>query len=315
MDTELLSATTATKSGSFITDTSADVVFRRGEEILGLPVLKDKTWNIESTITPAEAKAILLAMPPQRPLSAANVRYFKGMILAGRFVVTHQGIAFDRAGMLIDGMHRLTACVEADRAIAVQVTFNLSREFFHAMDRGKVRNAADDLVTAAIAGTSKEASVLATAARVLHQMDNGNTPWQTPHKYEFGMPEMEAVIDRHPHLSSCVSWAYKHQTRWRGIGMGVAAGLYTVFRERNYAKAEEFMEQVANGESLRHGDPAYAFREYKRSLGPNSGKYSRQNIMIVLVRCWNAFVEGRQLLRVSAHMKGEDTFPEISKGK
>ena len=85
MDTELLSAPNATKAGSFIADTGPDVVLRRGEEILGLPVVKDKTWNVEVTITPAEAKAVLLAMPPQRPLSAVNVKYFKNLIAAGRF--------------------------------------------------------------------------------------------------------------------------------------------------------------------------------------------------------------------------------------
>ncbi len=315
MDTDLLSATSTTKASSFIAETGADVVFRRGEEILGLPVVKDKIWNVEVTITPAEAKQILLAMPPQRPLSAANVRYFRGLILAGRFVVTHQGIAFDRFGMLVDGMHRLTACIEADRAIAVQATFNMSRDFFHAMDRGKVRSAADDLVTAAITGTVKEASLLATASRVLYQMDNGFAPWVTPNKSEFGLPEMQEVIARHPNLQWCVDWVYRHKSCWRGIGMGVAAGLYTALRERSYTKAAEFMEQIAKGENLRHGDPAYAFREYKRALGPNSGKYHRQAIMIVLVRCWNAFVEGRQLLKVTSHMRGEEAFPAISKGK
>lgn len=315
MDTETLSAPNATKSGSFIADTGPDVALRRGEEILGLPVVKDKTWNVEVTITPAEAKAILLAMPPQRPLSAVNVKYFKNLIAAGRFCVTHQGIAFDKAGMLLDGMHRLTACVEADLAISVQVTFNLPRDLFHAMDRGRNRSTSDDLVTGSLAGSRKDAEILSAAVRVLFQLDRGRMPWTSPDKSEFQMAEASETIDRHPYIHDAASFVYRHQSSWRGVGMGLAAAFYALFREKHHAKADAFMTQLALGENLRAGDPAYALREYKRSLGPQHGRYSRQAMSIAMVRAWNAFVEGRKLLKVTSQIRGEEGFPEISKGK
>lgn len=315
MDTDALSASSLTKAGSFIAETAQDAALRRGEEILGLPVVKDKTWSAEVTITPAEAKAILLAMPPQRPLSAVNVEYFENLITTGRFCVTHQGIAFDKAGTLLDGMHRLTACVEADRAISVQVTFNLSRELFCAMDRGRTRTTSDDLMTGALASTRKDAEILSSAARILFQLDRGRYPWASPGKSEFQMAEVSETMDRHPYIYDAASFVYRHQSSWRGFGMGFATAFYTVFREKHYAKADAFMEQLALGENLKVGDPVYALREYKRSIGPQHGRYSRQTMSIVTVRAWNAFVEGRTLLKITSQMRGDEGFPEISKGK
>lgn len=315
MDTELLSAPNAPKAGSFIVDTGPDVVSRRGEEILGLPVVKDKTWNIEAVITPSEAKAILLAMPPQRPLSAANVRYFKELIAAGRFRVTHQGIAFDKSGKLIDGMHRLTGCVEADAAIAVQVTFNMDRDFFACMDRGRTRTHADDLVTAAVTGDAKTASILAGATKILFMLDNGRVPWSSLAKFEFGASEMTAVLERHPYVFDAASFVYVQSRAFRGLGQSPASAFYTLFREANHAKADRFMEQIVRGENLRVGDAAYALREWLKYLPNAHATNVRQASMIAFVRCWNAFVSGRTLHRVSSTLRPDQTFPEISRGK
>lgn len=317
MDHEHLSPRATPMSGSFMTETTHDVADLRGEEILGLPVVKDKTWNIEATVSPAEAKAILLAMPPQRPLSPANVRYFRELILAKRFKITHQGIAFDKDGKLLDGMHRLTACAEADAAICVQVTFNMDREVFDALDRGRARSQADDLVCGSIVQTPSEANIMSSASKILWLLDNGKVPWAHPLRHEFMMPDMRKVIERHPFVFDCASFVYRNQKAWRGIGMGPATALYTKFREASWASADEFMKQVALGEYIGSGDPAYAFREFKKFMGSASGIRVRAAGMIALTRCWNAFVEGRRLTKVASAMRSDSdaNFPVISRGK
>lgn len=315
MDTDLLSAKPATLPGSFLTDTSADALSRRGEEILGLPVVKDKVWNLQQIITPSEAKAILLAMPKQRHLRPGNVKYFKDLITAGRFRVTHQGIAFDKAGKLIDGQHRLNACVEADAAIEVQVTFNMDPELFDSIDRGQGRNATDDLVCAALAQGRVDGNLLVGAAKIIWHLENNRVPWTSVERGSFTMDTMRDLIMRHEYLYDAVSYTGKHQGALKGMGASVASAFYTLFREINPHKADIFMEQIITGENLRHGDPAYALREYKRFTGSALNKSIRSAMMVVLVRCWNAFVEGRQITKATSVIKGDMNFPAISKGK
>lgn len=62
----------------------------------------------------------------------------------GRWHVTHQGIAFNQAGELHDGQHRLAACVEADSVFQTLVFFGVGDEAeMSVFDTGAQRSAAD----------------------------------------------------------------------------------------------------------------------------------------------------------------------------
>lgn len=59
--------------------------------------------------------------------------------------MTHQGIAFDKNGILRDGQHRLTAIVDEGRDAKMVVTFGIAPEAFSVMDTGSRRTASDVL--------------------------------------------------------------------------------------------------------------------------------------------------------------------------
>lgn len=59
--------------------------------------------------------------------------------------MTHQGIAFDITGRLIDGQHRLHAIILAGVPIQISVTRGCSASSFSILDRGSSRSASDIL--------------------------------------------------------------------------------------------------------------------------------------------------------------------------
>src|SRR5438874_11918141 len=73
------------------------------------------------TITPKKALEYLEHNTANRPLSGRTVRDFAQAMRRGEWRVTHQGIAFDTSGALVDGQHRLAAIVEADVPVEVTV--------------------------------------------------------------------------------------------------------------------------------------------------------------------------------------------------
>jgi hypothetical protein len=73
------------------------------------------------TITPAKAAEWLEANTTNRPVSRTVVRSFAEAMKRGEWIVTHQGIAFDVSGVLIDGQHRLAAVLDADVPVAMTV--------------------------------------------------------------------------------------------------------------------------------------------------------------------------------------------------
>jgi hypothetical protein len=58
------------------------------------------------TITPSRAAELLAANTTNRPLSRPVVRGFAEAMRRDEWLVTHQGIAFDVNGVLVDGQHR-----------------------------------------------------------------------------------------------------------------------------------------------------------------------------------------------------------------
>src|SRR5439155_10069057 len=71
------------------------------------------------TVTPKKAAEYLERNTANRPLSARTVRDFAQAMRRGEWQVTHQGIAFDTEGALVDGRNRPARVVEAVAPVAV----------------------------------------------------------------------------------------------------------------------------------------------------------------------------------------------------
>lgn len=102
------------------------------------------------TITPQMAMDILENRNPNnRNLSEATVQEYANDMKNKRWVVTHQGLAFDENGNLNDGQHRLWGCVFAEvpfetlvtRGIPVQEVRNgVVLKAMDSIDRGRMRS-------------------------------------------------------------------------------------------------------------------------------------------------------------------------------
>jgi hypothetical protein len=110
-----------------------------------------KRQTIQTTIeviTPDDAKRYLAMRPPnQRPISRDFVLKYADVMSRGGWELTHQGIAFDADGRLIDGQHRMAAVLKSG-ATAEFMVFRY-REVGNSMlviDSGKARSVADKLV-------------------------------------------------------------------------------------------------------------------------------------------------------------------------
>lgn len=92
-------------------------------------------------VTPQQAQTWLdKNRKDNRKLSNQKVKEYMNEIRAGRWRYTHQGIAFDTEGYLIDGQHRLAAVREAGIATKMVVAYGVDRGEFTIIDRGFPRN-------------------------------------------------------------------------------------------------------------------------------------------------------------------------------
>ncbi len=77
-------------------------------------------------VTPAQAEAWLKDRNTHnRAMNHAHVERIARDIAAGRFLLTHQGIAFSTEDVLLDGQNRLAAIVKAGVPVRLRVWFDM----------------------------------------------------------------------------------------------------------------------------------------------------------------------------------------------
>lgn len=97
------------------------------------------------TLTPAEAADMLLKNYDNRPIRMSHVRALARAITAGDWLLTHQAIAVDTENRILDGQHRLLACVTAKKPIEVVIATECDPKSFMALDIGAKRSISDIL--------------------------------------------------------------------------------------------------------------------------------------------------------------------------
>jgi hypothetical protein len=123
-----------------------------------------------------------------RPIRPNSIKQYADDMSAGRWKLTHQGIAFNRDGQLIDGQHRLHAIVRAGATIPIHVTFGA--ENFDAIDMGAARRVQDAARIVGVYGTQQDYATL-------RAMLFGPNSWGarlTPSLMLAAMAEAEGVI-------------------------------------------------------------------------------------------------------------------------
>lgn len=125
-------------------------------EVRTFPAASSALGTIKSKwlcVTPSQARSWLASADAlqtrtsrnNRTRSAHTVSAYTRDMRNGHWMTTHQGIAFDERGVLIDGQHRLAAIAENGAAQWMLVTFGLPPSAKLAIDRGRIRAIADQL--------------------------------------------------------------------------------------------------------------------------------------------------------------------------
>lgn len=106
-------------------------------------------------VTPALAEEWLKHNIVNRTVRGAELEKLVRDMKNGCFVLTHQGIAFNEDGDLIDGQHRLMACALSGVTIRLMVTRYLPNDAATHIDNGAKRTFADAIkFSGAFAGNS-----------------------------------------------------------------------------------------------------------------------------------------------------------------
>lgn len=205
---------------------------------------------------------------PQRSLSMKRVDKIAHDIVTGQWKMTHQPIALDAHGVVIDGQHRLSAIAKARQTVSVLVAFDADRDTFDVIDTGQARTTADTLK---IAGYGNSAQ-LAAAARMLIAYDEVKGKQRTLQAVLplISTPDTLKLLEspRGDELMDVIPYASQIAGAWGRYGTRtwLAAGLQ-LLKDAGVSKqtVSQFGERLRDGAMLEPGSPVLSFRRFVMS--------------------------------------------------
>ena len=254
----------------------------------------------KETITPKKAMEWLKRNVHNRPLSQSHVNRLAGAMKADAWKMNGDTVRFNGNGDLIDGQHRLTACVQSGCSFDSYVVKGLEHSAFDTIDQGKARTAGDVLARHG----EKHYNMLAAAVRIVCLITNTGTLRGCG---ATRADEITQCLEANPGLRECCELAVQYRNRV--ISYSLVAGLWHLFRQRDKSLADQFWTRVLSGEGLSKSMPEHLLRERMIANVTSTSKLSTANVAMLCIKAWNA-VRAKKPMRCLKIQDGEE-FPVI----
>ncbi|RSM66254.1 hypothetical protein DMH03_03765 [Amycolatopsis sp. WAC 01376] len=254
-------------------------------------------------IDPKIATEILRWNEGNRKLDRDTVELYAQAMKRGEWQLSHQGIAIDIDGVLLDGQHRLAAVVRSGVSVLMLVVRGVDRSTFSVVDTGKRRSAADTLRTIG----APDVLNLAAALRCLHLYDTlpGGAGWSGPRSRITNDQVME-LYQRHPAMLECIRRARPVSASVGIITSACATAIYVTRRAAPELDQSEWFSGIIKGANLDETDQRLRFRNFFMNVRAQGGRRrmdAREQIGIYL-KAYNGWLRG-EARQVLAFRKGE----------
>lgn len=162
-------------------------------------------------VTPEQARVWLKSNTENRPLRPMGVERLRAIWDRGEWRLTHQGIAFDKRGVLKDGQHRLHMVAGLPNGTKVQmlVTTGMEPDVFGALDNGIRRTMSDEM--------GIHPSLAAVATMLLRILDQKALQSQSARLLQ------PFVQFAEPHLTELLSFCGTSRHTWSSAPVRAAA--------------------------------------------------------------------------------------------
>jgi hypothetical protein len=247
------------------------------------------------TFTPGRAQAILASCNlNNRTIRWKRVKTYAAAMMAGQWIDTGESIKFDVEGRLIDGQHRLLACIMADMPMSVMVVRGLPVEAFKAIDNGLPRKTSDVVQSS---GIGNSVAVSSSARMVLRWRSDCLRDGSKEAKLVTRADILEFVDVNRDVIALAVTKSRAKASRaWRINPTAICAVAIELYLAERRDKFDEFYDSLVSGENLRSGDPRLTLIKWA-AQAPRTFEVASDHLW-ACVRAWNAWAQGEELKQI-----------------
>lgn len=256
----------------------------------------------EMLITPEVAEKMLRKNTRNRPLNANHLADLCGRLQRGEWKKNGDSVRFNGTE-LIDGQHRLAACVKTGVSFETLVISELDCDVFDTIDTGKVRSAVDYFALQNV-----PSSVCLVAALRYLDWYNIDMPSKQP---KLSNTQVWDMYQRNPSIIESVRAAGNYRTRL--LSPALMAVCHYLFAQKDEVAADSFMARLANGYNLKEHEPLALLHQKLLDNKLSKAKLRPRNIMGLTITAWNAQRQGKSLrvLRFTETGPAAQRFPKV----
>ncbi len=221
----------------------------------------------------------------------------------GNWKLNGESISFDREGNLVNGQHRLWACIMAKVNFETLVVRGVEAEAYTTIDIGRPKSMGDFLQR----GHVKNANVVASIVRIVLYHERGQLSMQKNGNLTPTIAEIEDGLLRHPGVVESAAWA---STEVKHIMRPSLSGFMHYLMSNRYPDTwKVFAAQLVHGVGLTMDDSVFHLRRHLlRQRGRRDLKLDPMYAMALTIKAFNALLEGRSVQVLS--WKPNEKFPE-----
>lgn len=252
-------------------------------------------------VTPGMAEGLLEKNPKNRTLSDRRILAYKTEMDNHQWMFTHQGIAVDEDGHLVDGQHRLAALIRSGRCLDMILIEGLPRSVFSYIDRGKNRNARDLFQIEGYAVPD----AIAAAARIAMLFERNNVHANMLKTRSIvSLDSMLEYVRKHESFSEDIKDALKWKTLQIYIGKAFLGGLYFSFKRKDPELAKEFYSLLNSGAIADENSVILQCRNklINEKMNSNHRYLNPAYIGGLLVNAWNHLRDGNRDIRLEVDL-------------
>ena len=244
-----------------------------------------------TTVTPSIAAAWLDKNVQNRKRNARFVSRFARDMKNGDWQMTGDSIKFDKLNNLVDGQHRLTACVESGVNFKTIVVYGLEPASRDVVDTGKPRTNGDVL---AMHGATNSVAVAATLRFLINEKRGFNEKTAITHS------ELVEAFARHPNIGLYVPHPGFFPRSVSPFIVGYVNYVGSTLLHNKKGRAQAMMDVLKTGCPDYDDDPIHAYRERVIRAATSREKIvgNRAANASTFKYCWNAFAKREPIKRL-----------------
>lgn len=268
--------------------------------------------TLVETITPAMAKKLLEKNTHNRKVDAQQLAGLIREIKAGRFVANGDAIRLAKDGTILDGQHRLKACLVANKPIQAIILTGLDTDTQYTMDSGVKRSLASQLT---ILGCKNSSAV---ASAIPNEIGRSKTTIEnmSANNYKIQISEGVDYYRTHPEIVEYVKLCNRLAGDVKLLPMMIIALLFKEFEKAStYEDAIGFFKVLRDGTGLSPDDAITCLRsrliDDKNKLKVN--KLNRKTKVVLTIKAWNKYIQGEKCQNLVYRPGGArpEAFPPI----